>query len=185
MKQIIDKNIGELFERVTPLTIEGGKSWYKEANQYCQDLATEYNKTLRQVAGILAALSPMKEWSVNKRQTKQFLEFQTCGTFGRQISKSLDLYNCIVAELDASKADKFIMATLNGLKTKSFYHNIMYPNSSQLVTVDTHMLKLSNWTFITDTRYKLIEECIQAKATELNLLPLELQAILWLQIKQK
>lgn len=183
MRNIIDSRIEKLLSQVTSQTLEEGKNWYKDANKYCQELSIEYNKTFRQVVGILAALSPMKEWGVNKRQTRQFLEFQTCGTFGRQINKSLEMYDCIVAELDAQKADKFIMMTLNGMKTKSFYHNIVYPSTSRMITVDTHMLKLSDWTYMDDKKYQVIEQAIQEKADSIDMLPLELQAILWLQIK--
>lgn len=183
---IYEKTMG-IVNQLSPYYVSEGEVWYNNANKYCSDLSIKYNVNIRQVAAIMSALSPMKEWEVNKRQTEQFLVERKCGTFGRQIEKGLTILDTVIDDLSVDKADKLIMQILNGRKTQSFYHNIVYPDSSFYVTVDRHMMKLfpDHWTWImTDRKYRIVEEVIQQVSSDQSYIPCKLQAILWLKLKE-
>ncbi len=185
-KEQIYNKTKEIVETLSPYHFKEGSVWYQEALNYCTTLSVNYNVNIKQVVAILSALSPMKEWELNKRQTEQFLIERKCGTFGNQLKKSIFLLDTIIDDLTVEKADKFIMMTLNGRKTQSFYHNIMYPHSSPYVTVDRHMMKLfpDHWPWIiTDRRYRLVESVIQEIAAEYHKVPCHLQAALWVKLK--
>jgi len=47
--------------------------WYDGARKLTEDLASKYNKTEEQVAGVLAVLSPQKQWFMNLAQGEQVL----------------------------------------------------------------------------------------------------------------
>ena len=48
--------------------------WYKVANILAQSLADEFKLNSLQVAGVIAALSPLKSWDENKRIARLFLQ---------------------------------------------------------------------------------------------------------------
>lgn len=184
----IVNNIERGVEQLHAHHFEQGARWYPSAQKFCQQLAIDYNKNLRQVVGICSALSPMKEWELNKRMTEQFLIEQKCGTFPNQLDKSLKLLDLVINDLTPDKSDKYIMTILNGRKTQSFYHNIMYPDTSQYVTVDRHMMKLfpDHWSWvISDRKYRITEEAIQYVASNLKMIPCALQATLWVKFREK
>lgn len=176
--------ITETLERVSPNLFQEGVQWYSKANQFCLDLSNEYNIPLRYVTGLTSLFSPLKSWEMNKRMVKEYLECQNCKTFSYQRKKSVKLWTTIISNIDDEEAqDRFIMKTLNGFKTVSFYHNITYPLTSDKVTIDSHMLKLAPYKHLTPKRYLEYENCIKKIAKEKSLVPNQVQAIIWLKLK--
>lgn len=177
--------IRERFERASPFLYQG-KNWYPEAHRWCLKLSKEYDVPIRLVAGLTALFSPLKSWEINKRLTEGYLECQECGTFNYQKTRAIQLWTDTILCRDEKEQDNYIMKTLNGKKTVSFYHNIVYPHSSEKVTIDTHIINVVHPGLImTPNRYICIEKSFQDVSKEVGLTPSQLQATLWIQQKNK
>ena len=61
----LKKNLLHLYNSVSPEYRERARQWYVGANRLSQQAADTYNMTLAQVAGVMAALSPQKDWYMN------------------------------------------------------------------------------------------------------------------------
>lgn len=48
--------------------------WYAEANAFAQELADDYDIHLTSACGIIASLSPLKQWEQNKQCAISFLD---------------------------------------------------------------------------------------------------------------
>ncbi len=59
------QNLLHLYYSVSPEYRERAKQWYVGANKLSQQAADKYGMTLAQVAGVMAALSPQKDWYMN------------------------------------------------------------------------------------------------------------------------
>lgn len=176
--------IRERFERASPF-LSQGKNWYPQAHQWCLELSKEYDVPLRLVAGLTALFSPLKSWEINKRLVEKYLECQECGTFSYQKRKSIQLWTDTILCRDEKEQDNYIMKTLNGNKVVSFYHNIVYPLTSERVTIDSHIINVVKPGLImTPKRYLCIEKSFQDVSKEVGLLPSQLQATLWIQQKE-
>lgn len=127
---------------MSPVVAKEGLNWYRDACNWCMTTAYEYDLTYRQVAGVVAALSPGNNWLRNK----------------------IDAVNCIVASRSFAGVDGFKSATygklnkekayriaqgedpllvLRGDKVRSFYSNIVSPNGTEDVTVDGHAIHIA------------------------------------------
>lgn len=58
-------NILWLYDKVPEKTRQRSKLWYDGANKLTNDWAKKYNSNNQSVAGVIAALSPQKDWFVN------------------------------------------------------------------------------------------------------------------------
>jgi len=77
---------------------------------------------------------------------------------------------------------------LSGRKTTAFHRHLYNPLCKEKVCVDSHVIKYFNVgkiIHITPNRYLMYENSIKKWAKKVNLLPSELQALLWLYSKQK
>jgi effector-binding domain-containing protein len=159
-------------------------NWYFEVNDYCKTVAETYDVPLIKVAGIMSALSPNTTFNQNIRSLEAFL--RTGGdckvsTFNGQKRKALK----ILASSDNITVEE-IKTILGGLKTQSFFDNIFRPEISEDVTIDLWMIR---WAGIegslTPKRYKNVSNKIKDLAKSLNLLPHQVQAKIWVDIRGK
>lgn len=177
--------IRERLERASPFLYQG-KNWYPEAYHWCLKLSKEYDVPIRLVAGLTALFSPLKSWEINKRLVEGYLECQECGTFSYQKTRAIQLWTDTILCRDEKEQDNYIMKTLNGKKVTSFYHNIVYPHSSEKVTIDSHIINAVHPGLImTPNRYLCIEKSFQDVSKEVDLTPSQLQATLWIQQKNE
>lgn len=165
------------------------RKWYFEVNDYCKTLSEYYNVPLIKVAGILSALSPNNTFRSNIKSLERFL--RTSGnckvtTFGNQKKKAQRI-------LDASEAitESEVKEILGkGLKTRSFFENILRPDTSEAVTVDLWQIRWAkslglmpeNGT-LTDKRYRDISNAVKEYSKEFGMLPHEFQAGTWTTIR--
>lgn len=114
--------------------IQTGLEWYNNARTIASHIAITYDAPLRQVCGVIAALSPSNKWERNCRDAENFVRVFAAGgnpldlkasTYGRNKQKALDILNGI--DIDE---------TLNGRKTVAFYHCIA--GDSEHVCIDGH-----------------------------------------------
>lgn len=169
------RDIVKLFNATSRDNLDNGMSWYRDANKHAKKLSRDFKIPLNKVVGVMAALSPNNKWARNKIDTRNFLavpslDTKVC-TFINQRKKAL-------AILSSNGTSKEIEKILNGIKTKNFYHNIRFYSASDKVTVDM-------WAFRSvgaEEKLKnvpLVTQAYQEVATELNIVPHQLQAVVW------
>ncbi len=158
----------------TPIHFKEGREWYPTGNLFCNGLSKEFTVSLEIACGIVACLSPLKSWPVNMKIAKQFLEGKRNVHTGLQVTKA-----------EAILRGEDIELCLGGLKTISFYHNLLNPPDPNYVTIDRHML----WMFkgkpsITPKQYYGYRDALKGYALDNNWIPSELQAVTWCAVKQ-
>ena len=165
---------------------QAGKAWYKHANQLCQVLSTETEVPLRNVCGVLAALSPQVSWDVNITSCESVVRLGEIdlGYTGYKINVEKS-YRCLTTEP---------LEVLGGLKVLAFYHNILDPLKSNDVTVDTHIgrvlfdkmsLEPNEVSYLFSKRGNLeAQEAIQRESKKHRVRPHVLQASLWVCVRE-
>lgn len=163
-----------------PDLINEAKAWYPTEHDFSKELATKYDWNLQQITGLYAAFSPLKSVSENKRILINFLNGSRYGHTSLQMNKAeLILQTNKLEEIDV---------ILSGRKTTAFHRHLYNPLCKENVCIDTHLIKYfnkGNIIHITPNRYSMYENAIKKWAKKVNLLPSELQALLWLYSKQQ
>jgi hypothetical protein len=62
---MVSENLLDLYERVPDVVRTEGRKWYEGANKMARSLASKYNRPPEAAAGVIAALSPQKDWYMN------------------------------------------------------------------------------------------------------------------------
>lgn len=121
-------NILAVFNTVDLADASVGVEWYAEAFALCHELAAETGYSPEQVAGVIAATSPLNEWGQNTRLAARILRAGglTSGYLGTGLRKC-----------DAILAGADIEATLNGQKIVNFYRSIV-SGGADGVCIDRH-----------------------------------------------
>lgn len=175
------------YSLANPNELKEGLNWYNEANQYCRELASRFNLTLQQVAGIIAAFSPQAGWTENKRYAVSFL----INPKNRLRSLTQDIKARKILKLK-SEADIYNSLSVvdRAFKTKSFYLNILNPDIATDVTIDRHAVavciqSIDNVYAVgkfdpTKPQYDFFQSCYIKAASQLDILPHQLQAITWI-----
>jgi len=154
-----------------------GKGWYNRANFFSLALSEKYGVSEMKAAGIIAALSPLKEWTLNKAMAEEFI--RTKGVISKHTSAQTMKARKI---LNQASTVQDVENYLGGLKTVNFFNNIYNPFSKDHVTVDRHHIYLSlGWDAqsCTTKQYEFIKQNTIILANELNIIPNELQSTLW------
>lgn len=188
----LQRNIRKIYKLAQPEHLTQGKIWYKQANQFCQELADQYNIDLAQVVGCLAVLSPNCSWEINKKACVDMLALSHCPNSNVYPANVAKAYQIVYEGIDPVE----ILGKPNryGNKVRAFYDNILRPKCSVAVTVDTHAIRAAlgryevtineqRQVFGTKTGYLRLQEAYTKVARSLDLLPCELQAIVWLSVK--
>ncbi len=77
LKDYLADNLIALHNSVDPEIRERSKRWYEGANRIANGFANKYGVTSEQVAGVMASLSPQKDWFLNLAQAEQTIEVYT------------------------------------------------------------------------------------------------------------
>ena len=158
------------------------QDWYFRVNEYCVTLSDTYSVPLIKVAGIMSALSPNNTFASNVKSLEAFLRTKgNCkvSTYNSQKIKALTIYN----SPDTITIEE-VKAILGGLKTMAFFDNMLRPETSQDVTIDLWMIRhFGIKGSLTPKRYKDASNKIKDLAKSLNLLPHQVQAKLWVDIR--
>lgn len=200
MADVCDE-ISAVIKSVSTSDAVNAAGWYFSANDYAASLANEFNTSLEIVSGIISAVSPRMPWLRNKRVAREILA--TLGTVASLSSEGaakimgLGLVSNVKMAIEIARGAD-IAETLSGVKRRSFYNNIVAPYLTDSVTVDTWMLqsycnltgkdKDSAVNFMrasekalggTGAGYILIADAVRNVASEMNMLPHQIQAIYW------
>lgn len=165
-------NIIAIARRATPAEIEQGITWYQTAHNEARRIAT-----LEEGAGVIAALSPRMPWDRNLAIAERaFVEGRASGAMGANVAKAQ-------AILDGADP----LDVLGGLKVRSFYANIVFPDGPD-VTIDRHAFDIVKGRATSDRErsglsrkgvYDMHAEYYREAGTILGLTGAQAQAITW------
>jgi hypothetical protein len=71
---LMTQNILALYDTLAPKFMEISKQWYVGANRMANALANKYGKNIEQTSGIIAALSPQKDWFNNVSAAERVMD---------------------------------------------------------------------------------------------------------------
>ena len=121
-------NIVDTVLSATPAQESTGAEWYSHANFIASAIAHGTEYTTREIAGIIAALSPQTKWEDNVRLAIMAVKNgRASGHINSQIAKA-------DAILQGMRPEDI----LNGQKETAFFHNIAEFDSGEFVTIDRH-----------------------------------------------
>lgn len=171
------KILMDTYESASEIQKSEGLQWYSKANSLSLSLTNRISIPKR--VGVVASLSPNNKWERNlvdadKLIKRPSLNTKVC-TFKGNRRKALRILK---------GNDKEIPDILNGRKIKSFYKNILnpYDASCNEVTIDLWMFRLFNLPN-TPKNYEYLKDLIVFYARGLGYKPSDLQAILWVTIR--
>lgn len=174
-------NILEIFD------IEGDvetNNWYLEANRFAGSLSAEFNVPMLKVCGIIAALSPLKNWDENKRIAESFLRTGNGYHTKTFIGKAERIY-------DGSGDQVEIAEILHGNKITSFFLNIAFPLNASIVTIDRHAQDIllgkiceEDKRNMTTKQYAFFVNCYTIAANLRAVTPSTMQAITWVKWRE-
>ena len=173
-----------IIARIESATTEqrvAGEYWYADARQTVAAMSEMGGLTNRQVAGIVAALSPQTRWSKNMEGA---LRLVAAKKGKRALPKGVTLY-----ETNAAKAWKIAKGaapetTLGGAKVIPFFHNLCGDEGQ--VTVDTWIYKNAGMAGgLTEAKRRVIIRAYKVAAKRAGFTPAQAQAIDWVVVRGK
>jgi hypothetical protein len=185
------RNIISVYRQAFDHEVEAGTRWYKEAREFCEQLADKSNGKVHwtTVAAIVAVLSPGVTWDRNKLDAEDLiLKYLTKGkkvnpyryaTYPVNVSKAEDIY----ATDPAYESYYNIIKGKAGFKTASFFTNIL--GDLSVVTVDRHAYKVANNIYeggavpMHAKRYRDTASAYVKAAEILDIPPAIVQAVTW------
>ena len=174
------QNILRVYHLASSGEVDAGLRWYLQAMEQANTLAKTCNLPLATVAGMIAATSPGLRWERNIAVAERI-----CQRIGLE-GLGVRWYDGVrKAERIRDGAD--ILDVLKGNKVRSFYDNILYPKTSDKVTIDGHAWSiwagerstLDDVPPLSDRLYADIERDYVNASEVVGIRPLQLQAITW------
>ena len=172
-------------ELATEEEIKDGKNWYKDAQDFSKYLSETYKIDSYVCASVISALSPNNKWKRNKIDAEAVIKAHLNGIAPESIK---------VCTYNANKMKAFRILdgeiiTEKSPKTHAFAMNVGLL-SSEHITIDKWHLRAcltKQKTEVVETctavQYRRIEKITSQIAKENNLKGYELQAIIWVTIR--
>ena len=166
-----------------------GLSWYNEAQEFTEFVASHYRLNPFTVACALSVLSPNNKWERNKLDTISCIEAYLRG-------ECADSVKCCTYNANKYKAFNILKGdvVLNSIsiKTNSFAHNVALL-SDKYITVDKWMIRAALLLprekgkpcqeSCTAKQYRVIEDEIRKLSVKYHVKGYQLQAIIWIAIR--
>lgn len=188
--RVIYNNLKAWLYEATDQEWAAGSEWYKEAQDFCEALAKQYELDPYQVAAVVSALSPNNKWERNKVDAQAVIVAHLNG---------LDEDSVKVCTYNANKRRAFEILrgnteiTAKSPKTHAFAMNVGL-NSPEHITIDKWHLRScvtkpkDGVTECAETctavQYRRIEAITAKVAKEFGLKGYAAQAIIWVTIKR-
>jgi len=168
--------------------------WYGEAHKFAVELCITANlprdtENIAKACGVIAALSPMSSWELNKKNAQQLIEDSILFNVW-DVAQSLPCLKSNARKAGAillsDGSDQAILDILKGPKTSAFFLNIMYPDKAISLTMDRHAISIAvglklkkDKMQMTAGQYDFFQECYRWTAAKLGVNPLILQSATW------
>ncbi len=164
-------------------------SWYSDENQTIQEIASDYNVSVENVAYITATLSPALSWMANIESTRAFFDewFGRSDSSNRQTAYGTNVKKCS-EYMFGVRSD-----TPTGRKVSAFYCNLMGDYS--IVTLDRHAIRAARWgkrnmqkesgeQVICRQEFRVVQQAYHIAAQCVGVSVAEFQATLWVLFAQ-
>jgi hypothetical protein len=165
-----------------PEHLEQGLAWYDRAQQ----AALGMHENLLISAGVIAALSPRTEWTINKQWAQTVISYAQIGRqYPPKVStkQRLDKAWTIANLVNPTKEE--ILAILNGPKTQRFFLNII--GDLQAVTIDIWAQRVATGRHSSrpprGKHYDALERAYRKAANLLGAPPRDVQAAVWVWVR--
>ena len=180
---IIERNISTILEQASLNDITHGLQWYKIAHTIAGNMAKQYQRSLSDIIGIIAVLSPGCQWDKNVFDAISVIEHGSnaiVSTYGPNKNKAVSI--------TMGHSPDFI---LSGHKVTAFYTNLLTPENDEHITIDSHATRAGcDWVgqyapqkFNKDGKYRVLENSYFSIARRQQMLGNQTQAIAWLTYK--
>lgn len=171
-------NILKVYNQASNKTISN--NWYVEANEFASTLSQKYGVKLSVACGIIAALSPLKSWTENKRIAESFLKTGKGKHVKAFVNKALQIKQCD-GDIET------VALILGGNKVISFFINILEPYQQNFVTIDRHALCIAvgknlseaEQRGLTFKQYEFFVTAYNVAGTKAGISPVLMQSITW------
>ncbi len=202
MKNIADlsifaRNILSVYLLADEATKRDGLEWYADAQHIARKLSMKYGIPLAKVAGVIAATSPMKEWTQNVKLAEKILaqhnEGVSAASGGGYLTGGLRKADEILAlKLSDFESEDCatVLAVLKSQKISAFYKNIMGFDG---VTVDGHATNIALYgpvrvsiieaKKLTDKKYQMYAAAYVEAAEFAGIPAYAMQAVTWVTYK--
>lgn len=184
------ENLARLISKADAIDLRHGVNAYRVYNQVIKDFALSYAAKFEPTLAAFCALSPQNDYYGNLRSLASVLHAAQHSIPIEQVVVSTYKHCRDRAYLYLTgKAD--FLSTVKGLKIRAFYANILDPEDPVPVTIDGHMV--CAWRGINvpmqsasvkPSEYDEIAKGVRDLAEEMNLIPNQVQAIIWLTRKR-
>jgi len=135
----VGRNLSTAWQNATAEDIEIGSQLYREYRQRILVIAIDYGKPLSAACGAFAALSPVTKIEGNFRSLVTCMEAVRHGLSASDIS--VTTYNRgKEAALRILRGSVDFSDVCSGPKITAFRHNLLFPDTSDRVTIDGHMI---------------------------------------------
>jgi len=119
------RNIAKSYREASPELVAAGRDWYSMAHDHAMRIGQ--GDAVRG-AGVIAAMSPQKDWKTNLDLADSFVKTGRAGHTNDSLSKA--------SRIMAGEDPADVMKTAH--KTRNFYKNILDPSDPAPITVDRH-----------------------------------------------
>jgi hypothetical protein len=183
-------NLDQLLECASAEQWDAGKTWYTRTHDYAVELSGKYNLSLEQTAGVLAVLAPMNNWERNMQDAVSVIECYLDDGCIDEVKVATYPANKEKAYQIVATGD--VEAYVRGNKITAFYNNILnaYDETELGVTVDMWAARAlvgmpgdKTDLNLSDSAYGKAAEAYRLKAEQHNLLPKQLQAVVWVVVR--
>ena len=172
--------IVDVFAEASVAELDAGVNWYADANAFARTLDPEHPE---RAAGVIAALSPMKDWENNCiLAARAYEQGYASGALRANTAKA-----------DAIMAGADPLDVLGGNKVRNFYASIADPEHPDAVCIDRHAFDIAVGRITNDKSrtalsrvgvydsfarsYKRAARAIEREG--FPILPSQLQAVVW------
>lgn len=173
------ENILSCYRRATAAEHAAGMVWYNDAHALALELSPD---DVWRGAGVIAALSPLKEWSLNVRYARRAFETGI-------VSGNMPMHNAIAQRILDGEHPLDVM---RGDKTRNFTMAIATDGLSDVATIDRHAHDIAMAeVFTDDTRkigkriYRDMAHAYALVAADVNVSVNQIQAITWITWKRE
>jgi hypothetical protein len=169
---------------------EEGLHWYANAHDTARIISDKLGVSIKIAIGVIAALSPGRNWGLNLIEAEEFIKAYTSGARGNHLPIVGTYGQRNIKKAISILEGKEPLEILGGNKVRSFYANILDPKRSE-VTIDRHAKGLAirsnsikgataeEDAIVTNAEYPFYAKHYVKLAERLGLIPNQLQAICW------
>lgn len=180
-----EDNLRRLLDKADAIDIRDGVVAYNTYNQVINNFALAYGAKFEPTLAAFCALSPQNDYYGNLRSLASVLHAVQHSIPVTEVTVST--YNhCRDRAYAYLKGSADFLSTVKGLKIRSFYANILNPADLTPVTVDGHMVCAWKGINVPMTsaavrppEYLEIAKGVREVAKDLDLIPNQVQAIIW------